>query len=288
MMTPELLLDAKADLGEGPRWLEDEGRLYWVDINARELHRLDPGSGHDEVRTFDEAVGCFGFRQGGGLVLATASGFALVDSFEGAVRPFGAQMLADRPHHRFNDGRVAPDGSFWAGTMNAAKDAPDAGLYRLDPDGTILSVQGGMMTANGAAFSLDGHFHHADTPSHMLRRYDYRDGALSGERTLVRFPHGQGRPDGGSFDEEGFYWSALFDGGRVVRIAPDGEVVQSVPLPVSRPTMIVFGGDDRRTAYVTSARTGLSDEERASQPLAGGLFTFRVDVPGVPEWKFAG
>lgn len=287
-MTPELLLDAKADLGEGPRWHAEERRLYWVDINRSELHRLDPDSGQDEVRTFDEAVGCFGFRKADGLVLATASGFALIDDFHAPLRPFGDQLLADKPDHRFNDGRVSPDGHFWAGSMNKAKTASDAGLYRLDPDGRVTLVQGGMMTANGAAFSLDGHFHHADTPTHRLRRYDYRDGALSGERVLIRFPDGKGRPDGGSFDEEGCYWSALFDGGRVVRIAPDGEVVQSVALPVTRPTMIAFGGDDWRTAFVTSARTGLSDEQLAAEPLAGGIFTFRVDVPGVPEWKFAG
>jgi sugar lactone lactonase YvrE len=62
----------------------------------------------------------------------------------------------------------------------------------------------------------------------------------------------------------------------------------TVDLPVTRPTMIVFGGPDLRTAYVTSARTGLSDEQLADQPHAGGIFSFRVDVPGLPEAPFAG
>ena len=95
----------------------------------------------------------------------------------------------------------------------------------------------------------------------------------------IQWPIGEGRPDGGSFDEAGFYWTALFDGGRVARLSPDGDVVEEVAMPITRPTMIVFGGDDRRTAYVTSARV---NGERQS----GGIFSFRVETPGVPEWPF--
>ena len=55
----------------------------------------------------------------------------------------------------------------------------------------------------------------------------------------------------------------------------------TVKLPCARVTKIAFGGDDLCTAYVTTARVGLSDEELASQPLAGGLFAFDVDSPGL-------
>jgi sugar lactone lactonase YvrE len=85
---------------------------------------------------------------------------------------------------------------------------------------------------------------------------------------------------------EGYYWTALFDGGRVVRLAPDGTIAAEVVLPVSRPTMIVFGGDDWRTAFVTSAQSGLDTDALSAQPQAGDIFSFRVDVPGVPEWSF--
>jgi sugar lactone lactonase YvrE len=73
----------------------------------------------------------------------------------------------------------------------------------------------------------------------------------------------------------------------VVRLSPQGEILQTVMLPVSRPTMIAFGGHDLRTAYVTSARTGLSDAALEAQPHAGAILSFPVDVPGVPEVPFA-
>ncbi len=289
--TVELALDARAELGEGPRWHEAERRLYWVDIARNQLHRFDPATGADELRAFDAPIGCFAFRAAGGLILAMKDGLALLDHWAGEPRPFGEQILADKPDLRFNDGRTDPAGRFWLGSVNMTKSARDAALYRVDPDGAIRFVEGGMLTCNGAAFNAEGtQFRHADTPSHELRAYaaDPASGDLSGRRIIRRFPEGRGRPDGGSFDAEGAYWSALFDGGRVVRLDDDGEILATVELPVTRPTMIVFGGPDLRTAYVTSARTGLTDEQRAAQPHAGGIFAFRVDVPGLAEVPFAG
>jgi sugar lactone lactonase YvrE len=289
--TVSIALDAHAELGEGPRWHAGEGRLYWVDIARCELHRLDPASGRDEMRRFDEPVGCFAFRAGGGLLLAMKDGLALLDDWAAAPRPFGARFLADRPDLRCNDGRTDPAGRFWLGTVNTAKSAHDAALYRVAPDGTIDLVEDAMLTCNGAAFCADGtRFHHADTPSHALRAYDVDPaaGTLSGRRILHQFAPGTGRPDGGSFDAEGCYWSALFDGGRVVRLSPTGEILATVALPATRPTMIAFGGADLRTAYVTSARTGLSAAQLAAQPQAGAIFAFAVAVPGVPETPFAG
>jgi sugar lactone lactonase YvrE len=282
-------LDAGAGLGEGPRWHAGEGRLYWVDIDARALHRFDPASGRDEARGFAEPVGCFAFVAGGGLLLAMKSGFALLDGWDAEPRPFGARLFADRPDLRFNDGRTDPAGRFWAGSVNMAKSARDAALYRLTGDGAIAEIEGDMLTCNGAAFTADGRtFFHADTPSHALRAYDCEPatGTLSNRRIIHRFAPGTGRPDGGSADAEGCYWTALFDGGRVARLAPDGTILAEVPVPAKRPTMIAFGGDDLRTAYVTSARTGLSGEELAARPLSGAIFSFRVAVPGVPETPF--
>lgn len=287
--TARLVLDAQAILGESPRWHAGEDRLYWVDVGRCELHRLDPETGVDEVRMFDAPVSCFAFGRNGGMMLGMKDGLATLDHWAAEPRPFGDQMLAGRPDLRLNDGRTDAQGRFWVGSVNFAKSANDAALYRVDPDGSARLIQDGMLTCNGAAFSGDGaRLHHADTPSHALRAYrcDPASGNLSDERVLHQFPHGAGRPDGGSFDEQGYYWSALFDGGRVVRLSPDGEIVATVTIPALRPTMIAFGGRDRRTAYVTTARIGLDDAALAAQPLSGGVFSFQVDVPGVPEWPF--
>ncbi len=291
---PRCILSVGASLGEGPRWHDGEQRLYWVDIDACTLSRWHAASGAIETRRFDAPVACFGFRTNGGLVLGMKDGAALIDDWAGAPRPFGEQMLTGKPSHRLNDGRIDSMGRFWVGSVNGAKDAADAALYRIDRDGAVAEIAGGMMTCNAASFSADGaRFVHADSPSHRLRLYDVdaNAGTISNERTLHQFTPGVGpglgRPDGGSFDGEGCYWSALIDGWRVVRISPSGDVLAEVALPVQRPTMIAFGGPDRCTAFVTTARVGLDDAALAAQPLAGGIFAFRVDVPGVAEWPAA-
>lgn len=286
-----LLLDAHALLGESPRWCVRESRLYWVDIDAHQIHRTDPATGADEVMQLAGPVGCVAPRAGGGLVAGLKDGCALIDAWGATPRPFGPAVLAEVPEQRFNDGCVDAAGRFWVGSLTSDKANPQATLYRLDPDGSLTALFGGLTTSNGAAFSPDGRiFYHADTPTHALRAYDVdpATGALGEGRLFHQFALGNGRPDGGAVDAEGCYWSALWDGWRVVRLSPAGELLQTIDLPVQRPTMIAFGGGDMRTAFVTSAGKNLTDAEREAQPHAGGLFTFRVDVPGLVQPAFGG
>ena len=286
-----LLLDAGAQLGESPRWNSADARLYWVDIDAHQIHRTDPATGIDEVMQLDQPVGCIAPRAGGGLVAALRNGCALIDTWGEAPRAFGPAVLADLPEQRFNDGCVDAAGRLWVGSLTSDKANPAATLYRLAPDGTLTEIFGGLTTSNGAAFSPDGRtFYHADTPTHRIDAYDLdpATGALSAARIFHQFELGNGRPDGAAVDAEGCYWSALWDGWRVVRLSPAGELLQTVDLPVQRPTMIAFGGLDRKTAFVTSAGKNLTDEERAGQPHAGGIFSFRVDVPGLIAPGFNG
>lgn len=287
----DLLLDAQALLGESPRWHAPEARLYWVDIDAHRIHRTDPATGATETMQLDQPVGCVAPRAGGGLVMGLKDGCALIDAWGEAPRPFGPAVLAGIAEQRFNDGCVDAAGRFWIGSVTRDKSNPGAMLFRLDPDGTLTPMLGGLLTSNGAAFSPDGRtFYHADTPTHALHAYavDPATGALGDGRLFHQFEQGKGRPDGGTVDAEGCYWSALWDGWRVVRLSPAGELLQTVDLPVQRPTMIAFGGADLKTAFVTSAGKKLTDEERAAQPHAGGVFTFAVDVPGLAQEIFAG
>jgi sugar lactone lactonase YvrE len=264
--------------------------LYWVDIAAQAVHRFDPVAGTDATMMFDEPVACVAPCEGGGLVLAMRAGLARLSRWEGVLQAFGKPFLRD-PDYRCNDGCVDAAGNWWVGSVDEAKRTHDAALYRISPAGDVQRMFGGMTTANGAAFSPDGRtFYHADTPTHAIRAFDLdpETGALGPPRLFHQFDHGTGRPDGAAVDAEGCLWSALFDGRRVVRLSPAGELLATIALPVSRPTMIGFGGADGCTAFVTSARKGLSEEQLAAEPLAGGLFTFQVDVPGIIAPPFAG
>lgn len=46
----ELVLDARAEVGEGPAWDAGAGRLIWVDITASRVHELRPAG---QTRSWD-------------------------------------------------------------------------------------------------------------------------------------------------------------------------------------------------------------------------------------------
>ena len=283
------VLDVKASLGECPVWSAAEQALYWVDINAPSLNRFDPATGQNTVMPMPESIGCFALRRGGGFVVALRGGFWLAHR-DGTLMRKVAGAPYDPVHHRFNDGRCDPQGRLLAGTMNEARDASTAALYRLDPDFSLTRVLSGMTISNGLAFSPDGGtMYHTDTPMQVVHAYDYDSatGTPTKPRVLVRFTAEGDRPDGAAVDREGCYWSALYKGGKLKRIAPDGRVLSEHPLPAMCPTMCAFGGPDLKTLYVTTARQLRSADELARLPYSGGLFAMPVDVPGLPEPAFA-
>jgi sugar lactone lactonase YvrE len=206
-----------------------------------------------------------------------------------------ARKVADAPydpaHHRFNDGGCDRQGRFLAGFMNERRDANSAALLRLDPDLTLTTVLAGITISNGLAFSPDGRtMYHADTPTRIVHAYDYdtATGMPSNRRVFAQWDGETERPDGGAVDADGCYWTALFRAGRVLRIAPTGDVLVDIPVPALCPTMCAFGGSDLRTLYVTSARAGRDAGELERLPHSGGIFALRVDVPGLPSSDFAG
>jgi sugar lactone lactonase YvrE len=286
------VLDIRASLGECPLWSIAENALYWVDITAPSLNRFEPMTGRNIAMPMPASIGSFAFRARGGFVVALRDGIWLADSTGRLERKVAAAPY-DSPNHRFNDGRCDPQGRFVVGTMNENRDAPDAGLYRLDAAFRLTQLFGGITISNGLAWSPDGRtMYHADTPTHTVRAYDY-DAASASEAPL----HGRGfaqwsgetdRPDGAAVDRAGNYWVAFYRGGRVLQLSPRGELTAAFPVPAMCPTMCAFGGEDLRTLYVTSARQLRDDDELARLPQSGGIFSMRVDIPGMPEPQFRG
>jgi len=281
-------------LSEGPRWHEERQELLWVDILGRQMHRgtLSPDGALERVETIsvDRHVGAVAPAAGGGYVLAAGPGFLFIDE-AGSVHEL-AQPEAGRTDVRMNDGACDPQGRFWAGTM-AYDESPGAGaLYRLELDGRCTTVLTGLTISNGIGWSPDGrtmYLNDSGTGRVEAFGFDGSAGAISDRRTLVHVDQPGVAPDGLTVDEEGGIWVALWNGGAVQRYAPDGTLVASVPLPVQRPTSCAFGGPGRDTLFVTSARTGLGDDDLARQPHAGQVFAIDgLGVRGLPCLPYRG
>jgi sugar lactone lactonase YvrE len=283
---------AAARLGESPVWHPREQVLYYTDIPGRRLHRFDPRCGDLRHWAFDAEVASLAPMMNGALLLAMRDGLWEFDPASGE-----RARLADPPYdpavERFNDGKCDPQGRFWVGTIYEPRDPPLASLHCY-AQGKLTRRLDGMTVVNGLAWSPNGRtMHWSDTKAHTVYAADFEpaSGALGRRRVFARFParqpgepltHYGGRPDGAAMDAEGCCWIAMFEGQRLLRLSPEGEVVRELALPVRCPTMPCFGGPDLKTLYITSARENRPAAELIEQPYAGCVFAIDIDVPGLP------
>lgn len=291
MKQAELVIDAKAALGEGPCWSSETNKLIWVDINGYKVHLFDPETGVNESLEIGQYVGAAVARENGGLLLALYHGFYFYDletkQLTAIEEPEGLI-----PTNRFNDGKCDPEGRFWAGTMVLKGDPGEANLYCMDTDLSVKRTLTGVTISNGMAWNIEKQLmYYIDTITKKIRSYDFdmKTGEMTNEQTVITISEGMGSPDGMTIDEEGMLWVAFFRGWNVIRFDPEtGETLEEISVPASQVTSCTFGGARLDELYITTARTGLSDEELETQPHAGGLFCVKLDIKGAPSYRFKG
>lgn len=302
-MTWQIAVSQPSALGESPFWHPDEQSLYWVDIPARQICRAKLLTGMVERWAMPSEPGCIApartHGENTGLVIALRDGIY-------RARQWGGELVLlvpaqhDPATTRFNDGKADPLGRFWAGTLYEPRDAARAQLFSFDGRSGFAPVlerkAGHATTANGLAWSPDAAtLYWTDTPSHTVRAWDW-DAArnlMSHERVFRQWPvkpagwqagmpgYG-GRPDGAAVDVQGNYYVAMYEGGRLLKLSPSGELRAEFAVPAQCPTMPCFGGDDLKTLYLTTARHQRPAAELQSWPDSGCIFSMPVEVPGLP------
>jgi len=281
---------ANAILGEGPSWDPAQGVLYWVDIQRPAIFRWDPKYGQTGHWPMPKPVGCLSPASPGRLVFADADGFGFLDLETGDISRI-ADPESDLPQNRFNDGKVDRAGRFWAGTLENRCVLPAGSLYRLNPDLSIQRLATGIICANGLGWSPDNrtmYFTDSMVRTIWAYEFDFATGDLGTRRVFAQLPDHDGVPDGLTVDSQGFVWSAIWDGWRLIRYAPDGTLDREIRMPVQRPSSCMFGGPDLKTLYITSACSELGWPSLKDGPLAGALFALETDVAGLPERPFGG
>ncbi|HEX2914708.1 MAG TPA: SMP-30/gluconolactonase/LRE family protein [Chloroflexia bacterium] len=288
----EHFLKAGNTLGEGPVWSVQERALYWVDILNDCFKRFYTETGKFEVIETGVRVGTLAFRASGGLILATSKGIAFWDAMRGQL-DFRIDPENGNLDMRFNDGKVDPQGRFWAGSMYYEPEVGkrEGSLYRFDPDGSLHKMETHLAIPNGIAWSADNKtMYHTDSLRHAIYAYDFdpATGNIENKRIFIDTSEEPGVPDGMTMDCEGCLWSARWGAWKVVRYDPKGKKILEISLPVEQPTSCIFGGENMDELFITTAREHFTEEQARQQPLAGDIFVVRPGIQGMQEPMFAG
>lgn len=282
----QCLVKARFGVGESPVWDGANNRLLWSDNTTDEIHALALADRTRQIWHFGGQIGSLGLTRSGRWIVAVANRLLLYDP-QTDERLCLAEIALPLGVAKLNDGKVGPDGAFWVGSM--AEPEPDrrpiASLYRITSDGRVEEkIAGGIKVSNGLAWSPDGRtMYHSDSRGGWIDAWDFEPatGAIANVRRLRNHTPADGAPDGGATDVHGTYWSAGFSAQCFNRIAPDGRLLEKIPVPAA-PTMPCFGGPDMKTLFFTSLTAHVSVELNERYPFNGGVFAAHVEVAGTP------
>ena len=275
-------------LGESPLWDNQAQCLYWLDIRRPALRRLCPASGRVDSWLLPGLAGSIVLTDDHRLLVALPTQIVLFDPTNATISLF-VEPPPQPEGHRFNDGRCDAQGRFWVGSMHNMTRAPEGVLYRLEGSGPMVPVRTGVCIPNSLAFSPDGQtMYFSDSLRYTIFAHDYdlSTGTMGVERVFAASTP-PAFADGSAVDAKGFLWNAQFNGGQLVRYAPDGRIDRVLPLPVQRPTCCAFGGPDLDLLYITTASQNMSEAEIQAEPLAGALLAIKVGVRGLLEPRFS-
>ncbi len=286
-MQPEMIVDYKNIVGEGPLWHPVEKKLYWVDIMGGKIYRYDPASGEHGLFWEGAVLGGFTFQADGTLLLFLEKG-AVAVLRDGKLTHI-IHGLPGEADNRYNDVIADPAGRVFAGTMPVDDTRALAGerlgtLYRLDTDGSITPLFDECAIPNGMGFTEDRkHMYYTESMDNTIYLFDYdeRTGEISNKRAAIQTPDGDGIPDGMTVDADGHVWSARVFGSALYRYSPAGDEEMKIEFPAKLVSSAAFGGEDLSDLYCTTIG---GDKKEEFGPGSGALFRLRPGVKGRPEF----
>lgn len=271
---------ARAFVGGNPVWSPRANGLYWID-RTRPAIWFEAADGSSTACPLPEPAQ--GLTEGpGGLLVVRPSGLYACDFAAGRFTRLH-ELIGAEPSLRYAAAEWDARGRLWIATMDRSLGRPAGCLYRIDPDFTAHPIISGLLFPLGIAWSPDhDRIYLSDGPKREIycAAFDLESGEIGPTEVFARIPDSMGRPTGLAVDAEGGVWNAQSEGWRVTRYTAGGDVDQVLSLPVPRPIGCGFGGADRRTLYITTARQGIPDRRLAEVPLSGAVLSYRTKVPG--------
>lgn len=286
------LVSSQNRLGETPIWEPKENALYWVDWGGKPTCRFDFGTEKFSTFPVTMPVTSLARRASGGWIAITQDGLYGWEPKTNNYELIYGRPQPSRPEIGYNDAAVDRQGRLLVGTVNNNDPfLPEGSLYRLDIDGSFHELDTGYATANGIGLSPDGSTIYVADQRHrqiIALDYDTVKGTTSNRRVFARIPDNEGMPDGLIVDAEGFIWNGHWDGWKLTRYNPNGQIERQIVFPVQHVISLAFGGKDLDQIFVTTSSWDFSEEDRKQQPWAGDLLRIDTGIKGLVEPAYAG
>lgn len=268
---------------EGPAW--DGSGLLFTECDASLIHRYDPATGRCKIwrkdtgeangLMFDRAGQLYACEGGGRRIVRYEPGrtVTIVDSFDGKRLNSPNDLAIDTAGRIwFTDPRYTDDRE----TMELDHES----VYRVDPgpggSWTIHRVTYDTTRPNGLLISPDqrtlyvAQSEYGEDKKRELRAYPVHDDGSLGDFTVLHVFYPHRGIDGMCLDRDGNIvatagWQQSGPGPMIYVFSPAGEVLETHPVPVDRPTNCTWGDADLRTLYVTTG-TGVLFRVRTGRP----------------------
>jgi L-arabinonolactonase len=259
--------------GESLVWDDRRERLWFVDCAGTAIHWID-GDG-DELHTITTPSMPTGVvpAEDGRLVVVLDDGLHALDVEAGTW-----ELVVGYPvglGARANDACADLAGNLITGTLNMGPAHGSTWRWSLTEGWTLLDDD--ISNTNGPTVGIIGGEETlviGDTAAHYVAApYDSATGEKGERRLFGDVTDLDGHPDGATLDDAGGYWAALVGGAQLARFTADG-LDRTVPLPVTNPTDVTFGGPDLDRLYVVSIGLG---------PDVGALDGALLVIDGLPE-----
>ena len=256
---------------EGPSF-DRAGNLYVTDSQQKAIPRVSPDG---EVSIFVRSEGGpngSAFHSNGDLYAAEPSGKRVVRVSPAGKLEVVVEEWDGQPFLAPNDITFDLKGrAYFTDPGESNIDDPFGRVFRIDPTGEVHRIAENMACPNGLAVTPDGqHLMVAETYPEKLTRFSLDEGGNVTDAEEFAYV-GTGHedeigPDGMAFDEAGYLHVAIFGGGVVAVVSPEGEVVEHIPAGGLRPTNVAFGGEDNRFLYITETESKTVSVVRAPRP----------------------
>jgi len=274
---------------ESPLWDFKERKLFLIDIPQNCIIEFDPKTKkHNEFFYNFKPTSISKIKNKNKFVLSISNGFGILGSLYNKKLDYFVNVIKD-DDIMFNDGKCSPNGLFFSGTMHIPRKNKLGKLFCFDKNKSISIVSEGTMVSNGLAWNKEcNKMYWSDSRNYTIYSYDYdkQKNIVKNKEIFYETSKEQGRPDGATVDSDGYYWTACFMGGRILRISPDGKLDKTILMPVRDVTMVTFGGDNLNIIFVTSSKEILKKNEIKKYPLSGSLFSIETEYTGLKASEY--